>query len=152
MKTVTIQQNKGRLFLYLLMSLAFVAGGIWLWGKADEYTGFNHWKALLGAGICIPAFGMGAFVFTYKLFDQRAGIVLNENGIHRLGLFKYHPIIPWSDVSRCSIEKVRRTRFLHLHVYSRTAPHVIGGALKGSLEDVKKLIENGRDLYLAHVR
>lgn len=116
MTQVTIPLNKGRLFLFLLLSLAFVAGGFWLWRIADDYSGFKHWKALIGAVICIPSFGVGALILGFKLFDGRPGLVLNEEGVHRLGLFHFQPVIRWKNITHCTITKVKRTSILLIHV------------------------------------
>lgn len=170
MTPVTIPLNKGRLFLFLLLSLGFVTGGIWLWNLADGYSGFKHWKALLGAVLCIPFFGLGVVVFAYKLFDTRPGLILNDEGVHRLGLFGFQPVIPWAHITHCSIIKVKRTSILLIHVDNveevlerlpplarwsqRVAvgqygtPHSLASSnLKISIEDLKDLIEKGAAAY-----
>ncbi len=116
MTQVAIPLNKGRLFLFLLLSLAFVVGGFWLWNIADNYSGFKHWKALLGAVLCVPLFGLGVVIFAYKLFDSRPGLILNDEGVHRLGLFGFQRVIPWKHITHCSINKVKRTKILLIHV------------------------------------
>ena len=166
MTPVTIPLNKGRLFLILLLSLAFVAGGIWLWNTADEHAGFKHWKAIIGAVLCIAFFGLGVVVFAYKLFDSRPGLILNDEGVHRLGLFGFQPAIRWEHITHCSITKVKSTRILLIHVnnveevldrlspFARWSqrlavtqygtPHSLASTnLKTGIEELKDLIEKG---------
>jgi hypothetical protein len=166
MTPVTIPLSKGKLLLTILGGCAFVAIGIWMWRSADDYSGFKHWKALVGAGLCVPCFGLGVLVLTYKLFDSRPGLVLNDEGIHRLGLFTFWPPIPWKHITHCSITKVKRTSMLAIHVDNEQeilarlgpftrwlkrmsiaqygAPHVLASAnLKIGIQELKELIEKG---------
>ncbi len=166
MTPVTIPQNKSKLLSYLLLSLAFVTGGIWLWGVADDYSGFKHWKALVGAVIGVPFFGLGVVIFGFKLFDPRPGLVLNDQGVHRMGLFGFQPVIRWEHITYCTIAKVKRTTILLIHVDNAEdvlarlspiarwsqrmalsqfgTPHsVSSNALRISIHELKELIEKG---------
>lgn len=116
MTPVTIPLSKGKLFLFLALSLGFVAIGVWLWTASSEWTGFKHWKAVIGAVLCVPFFGACALLFAYRLFDPRPGLVLNDTGIYQLGLFAYHPPIHWQHITHCTVVQVKRTSFLLIHV------------------------------------
>jgi hypothetical protein len=60
--------------------------------------------------------GTGMVVLGSKLFDKRPGLVLNDEGIHRLGVFKFQPVIPWKHITHCSITSVKSTKILLVHV------------------------------------
>lgn len=174
MNPVTILQSKSKLFSYFLLSLAFVAGGIWVWGVADDYTGFKHWKALIGAVICVPFFGLGVVVFGFKLFDTRPGLILNDQGIHRLGVFGFQPVIRWEHITHCSVTQVKRTTILLIHVDNAeevlthlspiarwsqrlaldqfgTPFSVSSNNLRINIEELKELIENGVAAHRARI-
>lgn len=172
MTPVTIPQNKSKLSGYLLLSLAFVAGGIWLWRVADDYSGFKHWKAIVGAVIGVPFFGLGVVIFGFKLFDPRPGLVLNEQGVHRMGLFGFQPVIRWEHITYCTIAKVKRTTILLVHVdnveevLARLSPiarwsqrmalaqfgtphSITSNGLRIGIEELKDLIEKGAAAHRA---
>lgn len=116
MTPVTIPLSKGKMLLAFLGSCAFVALGCWLWDRRDHYAGFDHAKALFGAVSCMVFFGALALVQAFKLFDQRAGLVMDGTGIYRMGLFSYQPPIRWENITHLSEARVQRTRLLLVHV------------------------------------
>ncbi len=170
MKTVAIPLSKGKVLLWFLVNGLFVAGGIWLWGKAPTYDGLTQARALFVAITCIVFFGAGVVVLGAKLFDQRPGLVLNEGGVHRLGMFRFQPVIPWNHITHCSIAKVKSTRILLIHVdnveevlmrmppitrwmqrlvLSRygTPYSLTSNTLQCDMEQLKEMIENGAEAY-----
>lgn len=170
MTQVTVPLSKGKLLLAFMGACAFVAGGIWLWGRTDHYAGFRLAKAWFGAITCVFFFGAGALVLAIKLFDRRPGLVLNDEGVHRLGLFGFQPVIPWKHITHCSITKVKRTTILLIHVdnveevLARLAPiprwfqrmaltqygtpySLASTNLKIDVEPLKALIENGAEAH-----
>lgn len=168
MDPVTIPLSKGKLLLAFLGACAFVAIGIWLWGKAPTFTGYEQARAWFGAITCVIFFGAGAVILAIKLFDRRPGLVLNDEGVHRLGLFGFQPVIPWKHITHCSITRIKRTRILLIHVdhveeilahlaplprfFQRMAvaqngtPYSLtSNNLKIDIEQLKALIENGAE-------
>jgi hypothetical protein len=166
MTPVTIPLSKGKMLLAFLGCCAFVALGFWLWGRKDHYTGFTHAKALFGAISCIVFFGALALLQVIKFFDPRPGLVLNDAGVHRLGVFEFQPVIPWKHITHCSITKVKRASMLLIHVDNEQeilahlgpftrwlkrmsiaqygAAHVLAsGNLKIGIQELKELIEKG---------
>ena len=166
MTTVTIPLSKGKLVLALLLSGVFVAMGIWLWGRASSFSGIHEVKALFGGIMCVVFFGAIGIIQFIKLFDGRAGLVLDEIGIHRMGVLNYHSVIRWDHITHCTVEKVQRTRLLMIHVdnteevlsamnplarFSQRmmlsrygAPYSLSSnALKCDFDELKELIEAG---------
>jgi hypothetical protein len=111
-----IPLNKWKTRLLFALSCGFVALGYWLLGRADAYVGWDHWKALFAAWSSLVFFGFGALVLAFKSFDHRPGVIINEKGIYRLGVFNYHLPILWARIRHCSETKVRSTRLLLIHV------------------------------------
>ena len=168
MRTVAIPLSKGKLVIALLGSCAFVALGIWLWGRSGTFTGINAIRAPIAALLCMVFFGGIAIIQLIKLFDQRAGLVLNELGVHRMGLLNYQPVIPWKHITHCSIDKIQHTRLLLIHVdnveevlaamkplarWSQRIPlsrfgtpySLSSNALKCDFDELKRMIQAGID-------
>jgi hypothetical protein len=116
MTPVTVPISKGKMLIALLGCCAFVALGIWLGVRTDHYSGFAKTRAWFGAISCVVFFGAGGIFLGIKLFDKRPGLVLNDEGVHRLGLFNFQPVIPWKHITHCSIVKIKRTMILLIHV------------------------------------
>lgn len=166
MTPVTVPLHKGKMLLAFLGACAFVAVGVWLWGRKDHYSGFDHAKAWFGAISCVVFFGALALLQAIRFFDPRPGLVLNDAGIHRLGLFGFQPVIPWKHITHCSITQVKRAKMLAIHVDNEEeilaglapisrwlkrmsiarygAPHVLASAnLTMGIQELKDLIEKG---------
>ncbi len=108
--TRTVPLSKRKLMLALLGCMAFVALGIWLWGRRDQYEGFAYTKAVFASVTCLLFFGAGIPVLAFKVFDTRPGLVLNAQGIHCLGLFGFRPVIPWHHITGTRIVQLPRGR------------------------------------------
>lgn len=166
MQTISIPLSKRKLWLLLFGSCAFVALGIWLWGRLPHYEGFTKVKAAFGAVACMVFFGLGIPIFLFKLIDRRAGLVINDNGIYRMGVFNYHDVIRWEHITHCTIGRIERTKLLYIHVdnvqevisrmsavarwFQRmtiastgTPFSLSSAALQGNFDDLKELIEAG---------
>ena len=110
MAPVSIPLHKGKLLRWFLMSALFMVLGLWLGRKASSFEGLTAARAWFGAISCMLFAGAGMVVLGSKLFDQRPGLVLNDEGIHRLGVFKFQPVIPWKHITHCSITSVKSTK------------------------------------------
>jgi len=165
-RTVAIPLSKRKLWILLLLSCVFVAGGFWLLTRVPEYEGFNVLKAQFAALACITFFGLGIPIFLFKIIDKRAGLVINSIGVYRLGLINYHDVIPWAHITHCSITRIQRTELLLIHVdnveevLARMSPvarwfqrlgiastgtpfSLSSAALQGNFDDLKSVIEGG---------
>ena len=163
---ITIPLHKGKLLRWFLMSALFMVLGVWLARKATSFEGLTAARAWFGAISCILFAAAGMIVLGSKLFDKRPGLVLNDEGIHRLGVFAFQPVIPWKHITHCSITNVKGTKILLVHVdnveevlarmnpISRAmqrmvlshygTPHSLtSNTLQCDLDDLKRTIENG---------
>jgi len=166
METISVPLSKRKLWLLLLASCLFVAGGIWLWGQAPSYDDFDRIKAMFASVTCVIFFGFCIPIFVFKIMDRRAGVVINDKGIYRLGVFNYHDVIPWEHITHCTIGQIQRTKLLNIHVdnveeilaqlpptkrwfqrmsiaSSGTPYSLSSAALVGNFDDLKGLIEMG---------
>ena len=166
METISIPLSKRKLWLLLLASCLFVALGIWLWGQAPSYDDIDRIKATFASVSCVIFFGLCFPIFMFKVVDQRAGVVINDKGIYRMGVFNYHDVIPWEHITHCTIGKIERTKLLYIHVdnveevVARMSPvarwfqrmtigstgtpfSLSSAALQGNFDDLKELIETG---------
>jgi hypothetical protein len=140
--------------------------GLWLGRKAFSFEGLTAARAWFGAISCMLFAGAGMVVLGSKLFDQRPGLVLNDEGIHRLGVFKFQPVIPWKHITHCSITSVKSTKILLIHVdnveevlmrmnpVSRAMQRLVlreygtpysltSNTLQCDMDELKRTIENG---------
>lgn len=166
METISVPLSKRKLWLLLLASCVFVGGGFWLWGRIPFYDGFSRIKATFASITCIIFFGLCIPVFLFKVIDRRAGVVINDKGIYRMGVFSYHAVIPWEHITHCTTGQIQRTKLLHIHVdnveevLARMSPvarwfqrlsiasngtpySLSSAALESNFIDLKELIERG---------
>lgn len=172
MTPISIPLHKGKLLRWFLMSGLFMVLGLWLAQKASSFEGSTAARAWFVAISCMLFAGAGMVVLGSKLFDKRPGLVLNDEGIHRLGVFAFQPVIPWKRITHCSITNVKGTKILLVHVdnveevlarmnpVSRAMQRLVLGqygtphsltsnTLECDLADLKRTIENGAE---AHTR
>jgi hypothetical protein len=81
------------LFL-LLISVAFVAGGMWMIREGEKMG----W-------LCMGFFGLGIPVFLLQLFPKASFLTVNEEGIEFCALFRSHRL-RWSDMSEFGVCRI----------------------------------------------
>ncbi len=170
METRSIPLSKKKLWLLLLLSCLFVGIGIWLWGKSSEFVTYDRFRARFASITCTSFFGACIPLFAFKVIDKRPGVIINDLGIYRLGLFNYHPVIPWRHITHCTITQIQRTKLLMIHVdnveeilqamspvprwfqrltvSSTGTPYSLSAAaLQGNFDDLKTFIETGIEVH-----
>src|SRR6516164_9557180 len=95
---VVVPLSKGRIILLLLGAVAFVVASIWMWSIADAQTRFNPLTMKAAAIAGVSFFGMCAIYSSYKLFDTRPGLIIDEQGIEDHSSAVAAGRIPWEDV------------------------------------------------------
>ncbi len=166
MTPIAIPLHKGKLLVWFLMSALFMVLGLWLGRKASSFEGLPAARAWFGAISCILFAAAGMIVLGSKLFDKRPGLVLNDEGIHRLGVFKFQPVIAWEHITHCTITSVNSTKILLVHVnnvdevlarmdpvsraiqrmmlsHYGTPYSLTSNTLQYDLRDLQRMIENG---------
>lgn len=166
MTPISFPLHKGKLLRWFLMSALFMVLGLWLGRKASSFEGLTAVRAWFGAISCMLFAAAGIIVLGSKLLDKRPGLVLNDEGIHRLGVFAFQPVIPWKHITHCSITSVKSTKILLVYVnnveevlmrmppltrwFQRMAISQYGtpysltsNTLQCDLDELKRTIENG---------
>ncbi len=114
-----IYMNKGKLWKQLVLSLLFVAIGIWMLLYRPEVSNgvFNRPVVKYGAAVlCILFFGAGAIFFIRKLRDKRPALTLTSEGIEDHSNAVSLGLIPWRDIQGVEPLKVLRQEFLVIRV------------------------------------
>ncbi|MBS1601619.1 MAG: hypothetical protein JST42_03040 [Bacteroidetes bacterium] len=107
---IEIPLSKGKLTKLLFFSVLFLFAGFWIAITDPQVSNaaFNN-PIIKGVG----AYGsiimglFGTYFFTKKLFDNRPGLILDEQGIYdNTSAFKFG-LIPWSDICEISAASIQ---------------------------------------------
>ena len=106
MPLLIVKNSIGKYLLYGLLSLVFVAGGIFILSVGKDL------KATLIGWSCIIFFGFGLLVFLRQILDTRPRIVIDENGIfdRTLGV----GVIEWQDIQHAYLNSIFGNDFISL--------------------------------------
>jgi hypothetical protein len=118
MTPIALGPSRGRLALLLLVSLAFVFGGVVIvLLHADFRATLAGWSSIVFFGGC------GA-VFVTQLLDARPRIVVDETGVFdrtlRVG------VIPWREILGAEVREIAQNRFIALRLRD---PHMFTARL-----------------------
>ena len=166
MTPIAIPLHKGKLLIWFLVNALFMVLGLWLGRKASSLDGITQARAWFTAIACMVFAGAGMVVLGSKLFGKRPGLVMNDEGIHRSGVFNFQPVIAWEHITHCTIASVKSTRILLVHVnnleevlvrmnplsraiqrmmlsHYGTPYSLTSNTLQCDLDELKRMIENG---------
>lgn len=65
--------------------------------------------------VAVCFFGIGIFFIARKLFDKKAGLIIDEHGITDNTTIMGLGLIEWEDITRIEKQQVMSTKFLILH-------------------------------------
>jgi len=109
----TVYPKKIRTLLFLLLSVVFVVGGIWMIREGEK----GGWLPAGFFALCIPVFLLQLF------FPKSSFLTVREDGIEFCALFRTHKI-PWSDISEfgvCRVPGARMVGFNYSPEYQRAS-------------------------------
>ena len=111
-----IPLSKAKIVLLLLGSLAFVGSGIWIWSVADNQTHFNPFyiRAVAVAGVSF--FGLCALYCSFKVFDTRPGLIIDNQGIVDNSSAVAAGRISWDEIVGVKVAEVSGQRFITVEV------------------------------------
>jgi hypothetical protein len=117
---LVIASSKSKAILMIVGSLAFIAGGYWMF-SADATTmkdmPIDDPLFVHGVGIVGMVFFSLAGIFGIKrLFDKRPGLVLNSQGIIDNSSGLAAGFIPWSEIIGAEIYQIQRQKMLIIKV------------------------------------
>lgn len=117
---IEIPVNKKKIGLYLLVSIAFVAAGIWFVVAAPtsaEDDLFSDPMVVKGFGwAAIVLFGFGIYIFTKKLLDKKPGLVINPEGLSYYYSMGKTTVVRWEDIIRFDVYEVSRQKMIMVQV------------------------------------
>lgn len=117
-----IPLSKKKIYLGILGSLLFVIAGIWLFFNTNLYLNFplklfRNPIIIKGVGIlCILFFGTIGILNIKKIFDKRAGLIIDSSGITDNSNASSVGFIEWNDISDIITKQVMLTKFLLIKV------------------------------------
>src|SRR5262245_2521899 len=113
---VAIPLSKRKIILLCLGSCAFVAAAAWMLSTAKQQSALDAtlmtgvaWAGMLFFGLC------GAYAL-FKLFDQRAGLIIDADGIIDNSSAVAAGRIVWSDVTGVRVCETYGQAFLVIEV------------------------------------
>ncbi len=113
---IEIPLSKIKIVFLLLGGAMFVALSVWLWTIADTQ---NHYPAIYVQVVAVLGFcffGLILFVAPKKLFDQRPGLIISDEGIQDNTSASTGRFIPWMNITGFDIMKVKSTRILLIRI------------------------------------
>jgi hypothetical protein len=113
---VVIPLSKGKLVLLILACIAFVAGGIWIWSKADSQTRYNPLYMKGVAIACLSFFGICGIYGCIKVFDSSPGLIIDNQGIVDNSSAVSAGRVPWDEIIALRISEIAGQRFLTIEV------------------------------------
>jgi hypothetical protein len=115
MTRIEIPLSKKKMFLALIGSIIFIALGIAFMLNPEKYISFVFRNAEL-----IRISGIAAFIFStlcaiyisIKLFDNKPGLIIDQNGITDNSNMSSVGLIDWADITNINVGQVKSTKYL----------------------------------------
>ena len=112
---IIIPLNKGKLFFGIGGSILFVMMGVGLINSAIDVSENNLLAKIVGAA-SILFFGATGIYGIVKLFDKKAGLIIDEKGITDHSNATSIGLIKWSDMTTIRVRQVMATKFLLIDI------------------------------------
>ncbi|MCQ6958520.1 STM3941 family protein [Mucilaginibacter aquariorum] len=114
-ETLKIPLSKGKLVLLLAGALLFVILGLWFIKQPEIFRKGVALIIVIGYAAVI-FFGISAIFIFRKLFDTKAGIILDDKGIHDNSGGVSAGFIPWGNITNISTIEVSRQKLIMIEV------------------------------------
>jgi hypothetical protein len=115
-ETIIIPLTKTKIVLLTTGAIAFLIVGFWLLSIADTQTRYDPIIVKLVTFNCFVFFGLCGIIGFRKLFDKKPGLIVDQFGITDNSSAIGGHTIKWGDITHLSIESVKRTKFILVHV------------------------------------
>lgn len=116
---IEIPLSKTKMMLSFLVSLGFVAIGLWFFFNPPK---INHWLfgnsiLILFAGLAsVIFFGYAAIIFFRKFSDKKPGLTISRQGVTDNSSGVSAGLIFWDDIKEIKVSQVFNQKFLMLIV------------------------------------
>ncbi|WP_224489573.1 STM3941 family protein [Robertkochia flava] len=114
---IEIQLNKTKILLLLIGAVAFVVFGVLFILNPEKFqsTLFRNPEFIRIAGIASVAFfGLCSIFIAKKLFDNKVGLTIDQNGITDNSNATSIGLIEWADITNIGTVQVQSTKILML--------------------------------------
>lgn len=117
MNKIEIPLSKTKITLMILGSAFFIIAGVLIFFLGPEkQTYFKaFWMKITGVA-SVLFFGTTGIVGLRKLFDKKAGLILDEEGIVDNSSGVSIGLINWADITDIKTEQVMSTKFILIHL------------------------------------
>jgi len=101
-----IRQSKTKTIKTFVLSLVFVAAGIWIINTSDQYSQPRATLMVISGILAIIFFGLVAILTFLKLFDNKPGILFTQEGFIDHSSYAGGQLIRWNDVKDIKVIQV----------------------------------------------
>ena len=119
MKEIKIELSKRKLVLLLSAGIGFVFFGCWFLVNPSNFVNFSTRNEIIVfiAGILgVVVFGVASVFLFIKLFDKKAGLVINNQGIIDNTNSSSMGLISWPEITKIYKKKVISTEILIIEI------------------------------------
>jgi len=144
---IEIPLSKKKIASLLLVSIAFVAGAIWIAVNPEEFIP-NIFKItnpeiirIIGI-VGVLFFGAAGMYGIKTFFDKKIGLIIDSNGITDNSNASSIGLIKWDDISEIKTKQVMSTKFLLIDIVN---PEKYIGKAKNGIQ--AKLMRANMNMY-----
>lgn len=140
MNKIEIPLSKTKIVLLIVGSLLFVVAGFWIFFyAADQQTRYAPLLAKIAGAAAIVFFATTGIIGLTKLFDGKAGLVIDEKGITDNSSGVSAGLIEWRDITGIRTEQIMANKFLLIDTaqpnkYIERANRVKGRIMQSNLK------------------
>lgn len=113
---IIIKLSRSKIILITLGAVGFVALGFWMLTIADTQSRYGPIYMKILAVASISFFGLCGLYGLLKLFDNKPGLILNQEGLLDNSSAVGGHLIKWDDITGLEVEQVKSTKFLLIYV------------------------------------
>ncbi len=118
---IEIPLSKNKLFLAITGSILFVGLGVWLFLNADNFSQssglFRNPIVIRVIAIVSILFFSAIGIFSFKkMFDKKAGLIIDVHGITDNSSGTSVGLVEWKDITNIATQQVMSTKFLLIEV------------------------------------
>jgi hypothetical protein len=124
---IVIELSKTKVTLLVVGSALFVALSVWMLARGGSVV------AMTAAIAGLLFFGLCGAVGIKKLFETKAGLIINRRGIHDSSSGVAAGFIPWSDIEGFSMFVIHNQKMVVVKVVDPEKYIAIGGSLRQTL-------------------
>ena len=111
-----IPLSKTKIILLTIGSMAFVAASGWMWTIGGPEMTMDTLLYKLVSVVGVLFFGMTGIYGLTKLFDNKPGLIINQQGLMDNSSAVSGKLIKWSDIESFEVSQIQSTKFILIFV------------------------------------